>query len=688
MSAQLTSALPAPDLSSAGLAIAEHSPLPLARVEGTSHIVRYVNPAFCRMLDKPAVELVGKPFSEMMQDKDEFLTLLDQVYRTKKSASHTKRRHSEPHPVFWSYTMWPVLADDSPMGVMIQVTETDHSHEQMVAMNEALTLGSLRQHELTETSENLNKQLQLKISERRQADEALRESEARFRALFDRGPIAMYTCDAAGGAREFNHVALDLWGLDPKRGYSAEQIGGSFKIFLPDGTLLPYAETPMTKVLWGKLPTVHDMEIIIERPDGSRINVIANIVSLKNDQGEITGAINCFYDITERSRLERQTLLQAETLTDLHRRKDEFLAMLSHELRNPLAPISNAVHLLRLQKHEDPIQRQASGIIERQVGQLTRLIDDLMEVSRISTGRIHLHEERLALNSIVENAVETVRPLIEKNQHSLKLSLSPQPIWLYADASRLEQVVVNLLTNAAKYTHDGGSISLSIELEDDEAVLRVRDSGIGISPELLPHVFDLFAQAERSLARSQGGLGIGLCLVKRLVEMHHGRVEAHSTLGEGSEFVVRLPATQISTASPSPPPLTVNEESTGRSLRVLVVEDNVDAAETLTMVLEASGHVVRTAHDGQVALETALDFRPQVMLLDIGLPGMNGFELATLLRRQSVLGNFVLVAMTGYGEPAARQRSKEAGFDHHLVKPADFAKLQEILAGVADNIYG
>ena len=915
------------------MAIAEHSPLPLATVEGASHIVRYVNPAFCRLLDKPADKLLGIPFAEMMQDKDEFLTMLDQVYHTRKSASHTKRQHSQPHPVFWSYTMWPVLAGESSMGVMIQVTETAHSQEQMVALNEALMLGSLRQHELTETAESLNSRLQQEMTERKQAEkamrqseerfralvmassdavyrmspdwsemrqlhgqnfiadttapndnwlqeyihaddrqrvlaviheairtkslfemehqvvtvdgslgwtcsravpmldangeivewfgtasdvteqkraaqalleselryrnlfnsidegfciiemifdehqkpvdwrylevnpsfvtltgihdivgkrirelvpdheaywfeiygrvvltgeavrfvnqakgldnrwfdlyafplgelgsrkvavlftniterkkteEALRQSEGRFRVLFDHGPIAMYSCDASGGNRQFNSVAMDLWGLDAKGGKTGEQLDGSFKTYLPDGRSMNYAETPMTKVLRGVLPVVHDMEMVIERPNGSRINVIANIVPLKNEMGEITGAINCFYDITERSRLERHAQEQAEALADLHRRKDEFLAMLSHELRNPLAPISNAVHLLRMQKNEDPIQGQARGIIERQVGQLTRLIDDLMEVSRIATGRIHLQEERVTVNGIVKNAVETVRPLIDKHQHSLELNLSAHPIWLYADASRLEQVVVNLLTNAAKYTEPGGSIWVTAQQEGSEAVLRVRDSGVGIAPDLLPHVFELFTQAERSLARSEGGLGIGLSLVKRLVEMHGGKVDASSSPGVGSEFVVRLPVM----ATPQPPSLQGIEASTtvAGSLRVLVVEDNIDAAETMTLVLEASGHDVRTAHDGDTGLKFALDFRPNVVLLDIGLPGMDGFEVAKRLRQQAHLGNVVLVAMTGYGEASARQLSREAGFDHHLVKPADFGKLQDILAGAA-----
>ncbi len=373
-----------------------------------------------------------------------------------------------------------------------------------------------------------------------------------------------------------------------------------------------------------------------------------------------------------------------EELSDLHHRKDEFLAMLSHELRNPLAPILSAVHLLGLQKNENELHQQARTVIERQVTQLTRLVDDLMEVSRITTGRVQLRHDRVVVSGIVDRAVETAHPLMDQRRHELKVSLPPQPIWLNADASRLEQVVVNLLTNAAKYTDEGGHIWLTVGQEGDECVLRLRDTGVGIAPELLPRIFDLFTQAERSLDRSQGGLGIGLALVQRLVEMHQGSVEVHSTLGQGSEFVVRLPvAPALAPQPPSNP--TETAEPTGPTLRVLVVDDNVDAAQTLAMLLETLGHDVRTAYTGPTALEAALDYRPSVVLLDIGLPGLNGYEVAKRIRQQPVLHNIVLVAMTGYGQETDRQRSQEAGFDHHLVKPANFGMVQQILATVVEK---
>jgi PAS domain S-box-containing protein len=415
----------------------------------------------------------------------------------------------------------------------------------------------------------------------------------------------------------------------------------------------------------------------LESKRGQRVEVevIANVY-----QEDHQPVIQCnIRDITERSRLEKRMKEQAAALADLHRRKDEFLAMLSHELRNPLAPISNAVQLLRLQNNEDQLQQQARTIIERQVGQLKHLIDDLLEVSRITTGRIQLHQERVVVSGIVERALETARPLIKQHRHELTVTVPPQPIWLYADAARLEQVVVNLLTNAAKYTNEGGHIWLTVKQEGDEAVIRVRDTGVGIDPELLPRIFDLFTQAERSLARSEGGLGIGLALVQRLVELHRGQVDAHSSLGRGSEFVVRLPV--VLTPAPPPLPSTETNKPTDVSLRVLVVDDNVDSAESMAMLLRAARHEVRTIHDGPTALEVALDYRPDVVLLDIGLPKLDGYEVAKKLRQQLVLKNVVLVAMTGYGQESDRQRSREAGFNYHL-EPIRITRCYAILAGV------
>jgi CheY-like chemotaxis protein len=384
-------------------------------------------------------------------------------------------------------------------------------------------------------------------------------------------------------------------------------------------------------------------------------------------------------DITARKQVEQK-------LVEIDRRKDQFLAMLSHELRNPLAPILNAVQLLQLQKSENSVQQKALAIIERQVGQMTHLVSDLMEVSRAISGRIQLCQEQIAVSGIAEHAVETARPLIDQRKHELTVSLPPDPIWLYADASRLEQVLTNLLTNAAKYTNEGGRIWLSVQQEGDKAVLRVRDTGLGIAPDFLPHVFDLFSQADRSSDRSQGGLGIGLALAKRLVEMHAGTIAVSSTLGQGSEFIVSIAVCPPGAPSvkTQPPPADM-AKPTGRVLRVLVVDDNVPAASILEMLVLSSGHLVRMAHTGPTALAAALAYRPDVMLLDIGLPGLDGFEVAKRIRQEPLLRDIMLVALTGYGEESDRLRSQEAGFDHHLVKPVDFEKVRQILAEVSEK---
>ncbi len=395
-----------------------------------------------------------------------------------------------------------------------------------------------------------------------------------------------------------------------------------------------------------------------------------------------------FTNITERLKAQQALSEAAHALADLDRRKDEFLALLSHELRNPLAPIANAVKILQLHQNKDSIQQQAHAIIERQVGNLKHLIDDLLEVSRITTGQIQLQRGRIDVRCALDRAMETARPLIVQRRHKLTLSVPPQPLWLYADAARLEQVVVNLLTNAAKYTDEGGQLWLSVEQEGDTAVLRVRDTGIGIAAELLPRIFDMFTQAERSLDRAQGGLGIGLCLVRRLVDLHGGSVEAKSVVGEGSEFVVRLPLMPASIAPLPSPLLPGTPETVALSVafrRVLVIDDNIDAAQSLGMLFTASGHEVRMAYDGLGAVEAALDFRPDLMVIDIGLPGFSGLEVAKRIRKLAPLENIVLVALTGYGQATDRARALEAGFDHHLVKPADFDEVQKILTSITQN---
>ena len=512
--------------------------------------------------------------------------------------------------------------------------------------------------------------------ERARADRSLRESEGRYRHLFDAIDEGFCVIDMIydDDGRPVDYCFAEVNPAFEAQSGLVGAIGNCVSELVP-GLEPHWYET------YGEVArTGEPMRLAVEVKS---MNRWLDIYACRVD-GPGSGKVAVlFNDISERIRAEQKLHEQTEALADLHRRKDEFLAMLSHELRSPLAPISNAIQLLGLDADEGPVQKHARNVIERQVGQLTRLVDDLMEVSRITSGRVHLRKERVAIAGIVERAVETAFPMIEHRRHKLAVSVPPEPIWLDADAGRLEQVVVNLLTNAAKYTEVGGSIWLTVERgSPQECVLRVRDTGVGIAPGLLPRIFDLFTQAERSLARSQGGLGIGLALVQRLVEMHGGTVEVLSTLGQGSEFIARLPVVTTALPQKAPPPK-VAAVASRPSLRMLVVDDNEDSADSLAMLLEASGQTVRTAYDGLNALETLLDYSPEVVLLDIGLPGIDGYEVAKRIRMQPAHQGAVLVALTGYGQESDRQLSRDAGFDHHLVKPADFAQLERILAGVA-----
>jgi PAS domain S-box-containing protein len=382
-------------------------------------------------------------------------------------------------------------------------------------------------------------------------------------------------------------------------------------------------------------------------------------------------------DFIERLRAE-------DLLREADRRKDEFLATLAHELRNPLAPIRNSLQILKMPRVDAVMAQQTRDMMERQVNHLVRLVDDLLDVSRVMRGKVELRKEPVELATVVARAVETAKPLIEVQGHRLEISLPPDSLLLDADPVRLAQVVGNLLTNSAKYTEANGHIRLSAEREGDQAVLRVWDNGIGIASDMLPHVFDLFVQADHASTKAQGGLGVGLTLVKNLVGLHGGTVEAKSSgLGRGCEFVVRLPLV-VHGSSPvqshgdtvtqaQQPPLPSGK-------RLLVVDDNTDAADSLAMLLRLQGHEVRVAHGGQAALEVTKTFKPDLIFLDIGMPVMDGYEVARRMRTTPGLGNVVLAALTGWGQQEDRRRTADAGFDHHLVKPPDPKELESVLA--------
>ena len=385
-------------------------------------------------------------------------------------------------------------------------------------------------------------------------------------------------------------------------------------------------------------------------------------------------------DISDRKRLEEQLRQKISELAVADQRKDEFLAMLAHELRNPLAPILNAVHIMRLHGEDQELREKMRDVVEQQVRCMARLVDDLLDVSRITRGKIQLRFEPVGLGSLVQRAVETVRPHLAAKQQELRVTIPDQTVRIWADPVRLEQVLNNLLNNAVKYTDRGGLIEVHAEVNDEEVAIRIRDNGIGIAPDMQEEIFGLFTQVDHSLARSQGGLGIGLTLARNLVRMHKGRLSARSAgLGKGSEFTISLTATSepLREQAESNP---VEGRGPGTMRRVLVVDDNMPSADSLGLIIKLWGHECRVAHSGPEALEEVGVFRPDIVLLDIGLPGMDGYTVARELRSRGDLGPIILIAMTGYGREEDRRRTRESGFNEHLVKPLDLDSLEVILA--------
>ena len=510
------------------------------------------------------------------------------------------------------------------------------------------------------------------LTQRMQQETSIRESELRYRKVFEAARDAILILDAESGTIvESNPQVSALFG------YGRHELFGKV---LWDTSLFedPESRRAAQEQLQDQAGR-RFADVWLRAKDGRK--AFCEFVGTTYRVGDSV-LIQCnLRDITETRQLF-QAKVEARALADINRRKDEFLAMLSHELRNPLSPIVNALHILRLGGEDAVLQAQARRIIERQTGQLTRLVDDLLDVSRINTGRIQLQRTHVDLREIVGLAREAVRPMIEERRHELVATLPDDPVWVLADRTRIEQVIVNLVTNAAKYTENRGRIEIVVREQEDEAVLSVKDNGTGITRQLLPRVFELFTQGERDSDRKLGGLGVGLTIVHKIVEMHQGRVEARSEgKGQGSEFVVTLPRS----APPADEPLpfaTPAAPAKAQSRRVLVVDDNEDTARTVALILRGAGHEVRLAHSGQQALETASNFRPAAVILDLGLPGMDGYEVARRMRENPKLAGVLLIAVSGYAQESDRRRSKEAGVDLHLAKPVEPDKIEEILANL------
>jgi PAS domain S-box-containing protein len=507
---------------------------------------------------------------------------------------------------------------------------------------------------------------------RNRAERLLRESEERFRLLIEGvEEYAIVMLDPQGRVATWNSGAARI------NGYAAEEIVGQHfaRFYSAEDRMRERPERLLAQAV--ERSSVSDEGWRV-RKDGSRFWANVVVTVLCGPDGALRGFAKVTRDMTERK--------QVEALEEAGRQTRQFLAMLGHELRNPLAPIRNAVAVMRMRQIADPQLEYCRDLIERQVTQLARLVDDLLDASRITTGMIGLQPERLDLARVVALGVEASRPNIEGRNHALTIEMNREPIEISGDQTRLVQVVQNLLNNAAKFTPRGGNIALALRCEQAMAVIEVRDDGIGIAPQMLPRIFELFMQADAGLARTEGGLGVGLTLARRIVEMHGGSIQARSEgVGRGATFVVHLPALEQPSGVPEGPGQKQDASTHVDARSVLVVDDNRDAADSVAALLELRGHRVWVAYDGPSALAIAAERSPEVVLLDIGLPGMNGYEVATRLREMERTRSSTIVALTGYGQEEDRQRSEQTRFDAHLVKPVDSETLYRLIERAGDG---
>ncbi len=505
--------------------------------------------------------------------------------------------------------------------------------------------------------------------DRKLREEALRKSEEFNRRIIESSPDCMKILDLEGRLLSLNDVGCRLLELD----HFASRKNHLWDTFWPE----EMRETAKAAVAKAKAGGRAEFQGPCRTAKGTEKWWDVSVVPILDAEDKPERLLCILRDITQAKRAEEQREAQTEALQRADRRKNEFLAMLAHELRNPLSAVKNAVQVLRHPNAQEHIE-WAGDVIDRQVNHLVRLIEDLLDVSRITQGKLQLRKERCELRAVVNRVVETLGPLFQDLSQTISVFIPDDPIPLEADVTRVGQMLVNLLTNAAKYTERGGSISLTAERDGDEAVIAIKDTGIGISAEMLPHIFGLYTQVSDSLGRSQGGLGIGLTLVKSLAEMHGGSVCAFSEgPGKGTEFILRLPAARATARTEVKPE--TKPRDVQRALRVLVVDDNLDTARSMARLLKVMGHDVKMAHDGHSALALAGEFAPDSVLLDIGLPGMNGFEVAEVLRARVCSLHTILIAVSGSGQEEDRHRSRSSGFNHHLVKPVNYDELLDLL---------
>jgi CheY-like chemotaxis protein len=505
------------------------------------------------------------------------------------------------------------------------------------------------------------------------SDASLEELRARLRALADliaRAPVPIAIAhDASCRFISGNDALARLLGVAAHSNISLTPSDGELPLYRiqRNGQDIPVDELPMQYAIAHRTHVTNAIEIV--RADGSVVYVQNDVEPLCDRQGAVCGCVSVCVDMTGRRQVEA-------VLREADRRKDEFLATLSHELRNPLAPVRNALEVLRRAAHDPALTDRALAILERQVRQLVRLTDDLLDVSRITRDRLELRRDRIDLRTAIGNAIETIEPMSEAAGHTVAVDLPDHPLWVHGDLTRLAQAFANVLNNAVKYTDRGGRITVNASADSGEAVVTLNDTGIGIDPASLPSIFEMFVQIEPNGHRARSGLGIGLALARRLVELHDGTIDARSDgIGKGATFIIRLPVSNVERKQAAHPDI---RRAVARC-RVLVAEDIPDAAEMMRLMIEAMGHDVRVAADGVQAVEIAEAFQPEIALLDVGMPRMDGYEAARRIRA-TLGGQIVLVALTGWGQEQDRQRAYAAGFDYHVTKPAEPDALESLIA--------
>jgi PAS domain S-box-containing protein len=633
----------------------------LLSADGT---IAAVNRAFAERLGAAPASLRGRRLQELTTDPPEDVArYLRDCSRSRQLVLGALRLSAGPLSGIWRSegAVYRPRSDGEPALLLLRLLPREDVVHRFLLLNQRI--------------DELNRE----INRRRRAEDALRDQWEWLRVTLESIGDAVIATDTQGWVTFLNPVAQGLTGWTQEEAVR-RPLTEIFNIVNEETRQL--AENPVAKVLReGTVAGLANHTVLVSR-DGREIPIDDCAAPIRDAEGNVLGVVMVFHDVVESRRLERELSLRAERLAEADRRKDEFLAMLAHELRNPLAPIRNALYLLGTPGVNPESLERAREMMARQIQHMVRLVDDLLDVSRITRGKVELRKQPVDLTGLVRRAAEAAQPQVAAKRQDLRVSLPAEPVLLEVDPIRFDQVIMNLINNAMKFTDPGGRIEITLARQEGGVRISVRDTGIGIEPELLSQIFDPFTQGNHSLDRAQGGLGIGLTLVRSLVEMHGGTVAAHSAgRGQGSELVVFLPD-GLAAGAETPEPGSPDSRAASLTRRVLVVDDNWDSAETIALVVQLWGHETRITHDGPAALEAALSWRPEVVLLDIGLPRMDGYEVARRLRALDALGGVKLVAMTGYGGEEDRRRSREAGFDHHLVKPVDPGELQALLNGL------